>query len=166
MMLRNRHDIVCSGSFEQANPCICVKPFCLKHWDKIFVTEIFMSTIGLHMVSKFRLIGIIHIPGIPFISESWHRINAPMNKNSQLCFSIPTGCFMVAKGLPVSTKWALCDYLIDLLQIGLKFHCYPSLYDRVVVFPVPLQGHTLLSISGDRIVIFSHFFHFRKRLPE
>src|ERR1700746_495864 len=58
----------------------------------------------------------VHASGIPLISEGWHRIDAPMDKDAELRVLVPFGDLIFLQRFPIRTKRAVMICSLHLFE--------------------------------------------------
>ena len=125
-MLRHRQYKFGTGPGEQVSPGLRVEVFAPEQRDEVLVAEVLLIAEIFHMVGKFLPLGVVHIPGVPLIAECRHRIDAPMDKNTQFPSVIPLGCGVLGQGGPIRTVGTGGNDFFDLCQILLHMHHFLS----------------------------------------
>lgn len=75
-----------------------------------------MRAVRCNLVFVFVGTRAVHASGIPLISEGWHRIDAPMDKDAELRILVPFGGLIFLERFPIRAKGAVMVGGINLFE--------------------------------------------------
>ena len=110
-MLAGDHDVLGTRSLEDAGPFRGIPHLGSEHWRKIAIFKIFSVVLGVKLCD-FSTVGVGVQPMlVPLavgagVTKTRHRIDAPVNKDSELRIFEPLGSLMRLKRLPI---WFIVD---------------------------------------------------------
>ncbi len=118
VVLSDGDDVFCSCFRKKLRPFVGVKFFRPEHGDKVLVAEFGMLTVRFNMVLIFVTVLYVHIPRVPFVSEGWDAEHSPVNKDTELCLSVPLGDFVLRQRFPVVAVRSFVYYIVNFFKIG------------------------------------------------
>ena len=107
MMLKDWHDIHRPRLFEQMRPRLRIELLRLEHRDEVFIPKLVLRSVGHNVVFIFLASLHIHQPRIPLAAKCRHRVNTPVNENSELRVLVPLGNLIGIERLIVRPEWPL-----------------------------------------------------------
>src|SRR4029453_15771692 len=88
----------------------------LEHRNEVLVSELVLRAVRCNVVFVFVGTLAVHVSGVPLISEGWHRIDAPMDKDAELRVPVPFGGLIFLERFPIRTKRAVMVRSVHLFE--------------------------------------------------
>ena|GEM_PF-5071746 len=119
MVLRDWHDKFRARLLKKRYPGICIKLLRLEHGNEILIPKGGLRAIRLDVMLEGERVLDVHIARIPLVIERGHRVNTPVNKNTEFSIDVPIRYRIRLERFPIGLKRTPCDRL---LHRALRFY--------------------------------------------
>ncbi len=102
---------------EELGPRIGVVGLGLEHGDEVLVAELGLRPVGFEVVLELRAILQVHVAGIPLIAKGRHRVDTPVDEDTEFGVDIPVRYSVLCQRFP--RRSVLCHFS-PLHLVGLR----------------------------------------------